>query len=128
MNRAKDWFEQATSDLKHARHSLRDGDYDWACFAAQQAAEKVVKALYMKRNSIAWGHSVFELLENVPEDVRPDKELIELTKTLDKYYIPTRYPNAHPSGAAYKYYTQEEAEKAIKICEEVMNFCVSKGV
>ena len=128
MNRAKDWFEQAKSDLKHARNSLRDGDYDWACFAAQQAAEKVVKALYMKKNSIAWGHSVFELLENLPEDIRPDKELIELTKTLDKHYIPTRYPNAHPSGAAYKYYTKEEAEKAIKICEEVMNFCVIKGV
>jgi len=81
-----------------------------------------------EKNSIAWGHSVFELLENLPEDIRPDKELIELTKTLDKYYIPTRYPNAHPSGAAYKYYTKEEAEKVIKICEEVMDFCVSKGV
>jgi len=56
MNRAKDRFEQAKSDVKHARNSLRDGDYDWACFAAQQAAEKVIKALYMKKNSISWGY------------------------------------------------------------------------
>jgi len=128
MNRAKDWFEQAKSDLKHARNSLEDGDYDWACFAAQQSAEKAIKALYIRRNSIAWGHSVSELLESLPEDKRSDVGLIEKAKRLDKYYIPTRYPNAHPSGPAFKYYTKDEAEEAIKICEEVINFCASKGL
>jgi len=128
MNRAGDWFEQAKADLKHAKNSLRDGDYAWACFACQQAAEKAVKALYMKLNSIAWGHSVTELLESLPEEVKPEKELIEKVKILDKYYIPTRYPNAHPSGPAFKFYTQGEAEEAIKICEEVIDFCASKGL
>ncbi len=128
MNRAEDWFEQAKADLKHAQNSLAAGDYAWACFAAQQGAEKAVKALYMKKNSIAWGHSVFELLENLPKEISASPELIKKEKKLDKYYIPTRYPNAHPSGAAYKYYTKEEAEEAIKICEEVITFCVGKGL
>lgn len=128
MNRSKDWFEQAKADLKHAKNSLEDGDYAWACFAAQQSAEKAIKALYMKKNAIAWGHSVYELLESLPEDAKPNKSLIEKAKKLDKYYIPTRYPNAHPSGPAFKYYTREEAEEAIRICEEVMGFCVSKGL
>jgi HEPN domain-containing protein len=126
MNRANDWFEQAKNDLNHAKKSLEMGDYGWACFACQQAGEKAVKALYMKKNSIAWGHSVYELLENLPEDLKPSLELIEKAKILDKYYIPTRYPNAHPSGPAFKFYTKKEAEEAIKICEEVMNF-VSKN-
>lgn len=128
MNRSKDWFEQAKADLKHARNSLEDGDYAWACFAAQQSAEKAVKALYMKINSIAWGHSVYELLESLPEDTKPDAGHIEKAKRLDKYYIPTRYPNAHPSGPAFKYYTKAEAEEAIRICEEVISFCVRKGL
>lgn len=127
MNRAKDWFEQAKCDLQHAKNSLEDGDYSWACFAAQQSAGKAVKALYMKYNSIAWGHSVSELLENLPEKIRPQKELVEEAKILDKYYIPTRYPNAHPAGPAFKFYTEQEAKQAIKICEEVINFCASKG-
>lgn len=127
MNRAKDWLEQAKNDLKHAQNSLLDTDYAWACFAAQQSAEKAVKALYMKKNSIAWGHAVSELLESLPEDIRTDVELIEKAKKLDKYYIPTRYPNAHPSGPAFKFYTKSEAEEAIKICEEVIEFCVRKG-
>ncbi len=128
MNRAKDWFDQAKNDLKHAKKSLKDGDYAWACFASQQAAEKAIKALYMKYNSIAWGHSVVELLENLPEHIKPEEEMIEKAKILDKYYIATRYPNAHPSGPAYKFYTRKEAEKAIEICEEVINFCGGKGL
>lgn len=62
MNRAKDWFEDAKNDLKHAKNSSKNGDYSWTCFAAQQSAEKAVKGLYMKYNSITWGHSVSELL------------------------------------------------------------------
>lgn len=40
MQRARDWWVQAEADLRHARHALEDEDYEWACFAAQQAAEK----------------------------------------------------------------------------------------
>ena len=31
-NRYLDWFRQAQADLRHARNSLSDGDYDWSCF------------------------------------------------------------------------------------------------
>jgi len=44
--RVRDWMRQAEKDLGHARRSLDGGDYEWACFSAQQAAEKAVKALY----------------------------------------------------------------------------------
>jgi HEPN domain-containing protein len=44
--RYEDWFRQAQRDINHARNALEDGDYDWACFAAQQAAEKAVEALF----------------------------------------------------------------------------------
>jgi HEPN domain-containing protein len=46
--RAADWLRQAERDLEHAHHALEDGDYEWAAFAAQQAAEKAVKALYQR--------------------------------------------------------------------------------
>ena len=45
-SRADDWFRQAPRDLAHARDTFEDGVYEWAAFAAQQAAEKAVKALY----------------------------------------------------------------------------------
>ena len=43
--RAADWFRQAEADLQHARHAWRDEHFEWACFAAQQAAEKAAKGV-----------------------------------------------------------------------------------
>ena len=42
-NRYFDWFRQSEADLRHARNALQDGDYDWSCFAAHQAAENALK-------------------------------------------------------------------------------------
>jgi HEPN domain-containing protein len=38
-NRYQDWFRQAERDLQQARESQRTELHEWACFAAQQAAE-----------------------------------------------------------------------------------------
>jgi len=55
-NRWRDWFNQAVKDLEHAEDSRRAGRHEWACFAAQQAAEKAVKALHLFWRQEAWGH------------------------------------------------------------------------
>ena len=47
---AQKWFDKAKSDLKHAHSSLTLKDYDWVQTAAQQSAEKALKAgLYLQR-------------------------------------------------------------------------------
>jgi HEPN domain-containing protein len=61
--RAADWFRQAEADLHHAQRALADGAYEWACFAAQQAAEKAAKATHAALGQEAWGHVVTELLD-----------------------------------------------------------------
>ncbi|MEW6675100.1 MAG: HEPN domain-containing protein [Nitrospirota bacterium] len=33
------WFKQAEHNLKSSKADAEDGDYDWACFKAQQASE-----------------------------------------------------------------------------------------
>ena len=48
VERSRDWIDQAESDLEHAKHDLRSGFYDWACFSAQQSAEKAVNAVFQK--------------------------------------------------------------------------------
>lgn len=39
------WIDQAERDLKVARHLATHGYHEWACFVAQQSAEKAVKAV-----------------------------------------------------------------------------------
>ena len=51
-NRSPDWFAQAERDLEQARASERDARHEWACFAAQQAAEMALEALHL-----SLGHS-----------------------------------------------------------------------
>ena len=123
-NRYKDWFRQAQADLEHARHSLDAGDYEWSCFAAHQAAEKALKSVFMKQGTDAWGHTVTVLMGNLLEGLNePSSELIKAGRILDKFYIPTRYPNGFDSGAPTDYYTPEEAEMAITQAEVILEFC-----
>lgn len=124
-NRYKDWYRQAESDLKHSRHACDDGDYDWACFAAHQAAEKAVKALIEFNGGEFWGHAISKLLEGLKEKVSvPDKHL-QNALFLDKFYIPTRYPNGFDTGAPVDYYTQIEAEAAYEAAKHIVRFCGS---
>ncbi len=122
-SRADDWFRQARRDLAHARDALTEGTFEWAAFAAQQAAEKAVKALYQHLGAEARGHSVTQLLAALPANVRPADDLIETAKELDKHYIAPRYPNSYPEGAPMDFYTRAEALRAIAGAEQTLEHC-----
>jgi len=126
MKRTHDWLRQAKKDLQHAKISMENRDYEWSCFAAQQAAEKGVKALYQALRAEAIGHSVSMLLKRLPKTVKANEELIDKAKLLDRHYIPSRYPNFHPEGAPLNYYTKEDAGEAIEVAEEIIKFCEDK--
>jgi HEPN domain-containing protein len=121
--RYQDWLRQAKRDLAHAERSVEDGDFEWACFAAQQSAEKGVKSLFLRMAHAAWGHSVAGLLQELPEPWQADSDIIDAGKELDKHYIPPRYPNSYPQGAPYDYYTRAEAERAIHHTSAILSFC-----
>lgn len=121
--RVKDWIAQAENDLEHARKSLKMGDYNWACFASQQSAEKALKALYDFLGGEGWGHMIVKLLKELPKDrISVDMELLKKAVYLDKLYIPTRYPNGFASGAPSDYYTDKESQEAIVYAEDILSF------
>lgn len=121
--RSRDWMAQAERDLRHARNARDDTDHEWACFAAQQAAEKAVKALAVRLGGEPWGHSVTALFQALPESSRPDPGLVDRAKVLDKHYVQPRYPNGFDTGAPGDYYTRGEADAAIEHAEVILAFC-----
>lgn len=123
MNRSNDWLTQARRDLEHAHLSASRGFHEWACFAAQQAAEKAVKALHQSLGQEAWGHVVRRLLEEVPPKGRVPAGLIDMARVLDGYYVPARYPNGHPAGAPAEHYGELQSTQACQYANEIVEFC-----
>jgi HEPN domain-containing protein len=124
-DRSSDWFEQAKRDLKHAENSRDNGDYEWACFSAQQSAEKAVKAVFLRLHGEGWGHSVYRLLKELDEKTTVGDDVLDSAKSLDKHYIPTRYPNGFDSGIPGDYYTKKDAQEAIENAGKIIRFCES---
>ena len=122
IEEAKRWLLQALRDLKATNDSLQTDNYEWACFQAQQAAEKAVKALLHCYGRSAWGRSIVEL----PDSLRDIKEVSEdfyiAARELDRHYIPSRYPNAFESGYPGMYYDEPTAERAIKAAEKIIEW------
>ncbi len=119
-NRAQDWLRQAQRDLEQAEDSRQAGRHEWACFAAQQAAEKAVKALHLHLGQEAWGHVIAKLLSELPTP--PPEDLIEKARTLDSFYIPPRYPNSHPEGAPFEHYGPLQSKEAVSYAREILEF------
>ena len=125
-NRSRDWLNQATRDVEQAEDSRRAARHEWACFAAQQAAEKAVKALHLHLGQEAWGHVVARLLQELPDTIRVPGDLVEKGRVLDSFYIPPRYPNSHPEGAPFEHYGPLQSEEAIRYAHEILEFTRSQ--
>jgi len=117
MTEAERWLEQARRDLDDARYAAAGARWNLACFVAQQAAEKALKAfLYAQGAEAVWGHSVAELCHDAGEHDAAFSQLGTEAAALDQYYIPTRYPNGLPGGIPADAYTRVDAERALALC------------
>jgi HEPN domain-containing protein len=125
MERSKDWIFQARGDLAHAQLDVKHGFFDWACFSAQQAAEKAVKAVHSYLGGEAWGHAVTDLVEALPDAVVVPQSISDAARELDKVYISARYPDALPSGAPRSRFTRSEAERMVGHGQSIVEFCES---
>lgn len=122
-DRSKDWLTQAQRNLEQAKDSAKADRHEWACFAAQQAAEMAVKGLHLSLGQEAWGHVVRRLLEELPAQVSTPSGLLEAARILDVHYLPTRYPSGHVSGAPGEHYGTVQSSEAIRYAGQILEFC-----
>jgi HEPN domain-containing protein len=115
------WLDQAEADLKTAKDCLKDENYYASAFFSQQSAEKGLEGfLYSKGYRALITHSVTELLEESSKLRRVFEGFVNYGKELDRHYIGSRYPNFYPKGPAYKYYTEEIAERCLNYAELIL--------
>lgn len=120
---ARRWLFQARYDLKACAWNMEGGFYATACFLAQQAGEKALKALLyylgMKRRALLT-HSVVEMVRMASEQVPELLRLSEPARELDLHYIPARYPNGLPSGYPHEFYSEAMAQRAYKAAQTIL--------
>ena len=108
------WRRQAANDLEFARVALRERFCAQACFIAQQAAEKAVKAIaYGLGERTVLGHSLVTLISRYSDRAPELEELRELGGVLDQYYVPTRYPNGLAGGVPFEAFGEPQAAAAV---------------
>jgi len=123
------WLTQAKDEFEDAEALRKQGRFYLALFHFQQATEKAFKAyLYLKVKSaeVFRTHSVDELARMAVE-VDSDFKEVALAKKLDRYYIPTRYPNGLPGGVPSRYFDDpKEAEQAMKLAKSAIDLIERK--
>ncbi len=116
------WFNQALHTHDSAQRDYEHSDFDWACFKFQQAAEFALKAFLRGAGKLGAGHSLLKLIEEIETLGIDVLEIKKCSLTLEKFYIPTRYPDAYPEGSPYEFYDAEEAERALNCSSRIIEF------
>lgn len=120
------WLEQARRDFAAAESIFSQSLWWIVCFQSQQAAEKAVKAyLYGTGERLVLGHSVAELARQATEHDARFADLRAVASALDRFYIPTRYPNGLPGGIPADSYSEEDARQALELAREILAFVES---
>lgn len=127
LQEAERWYRQAIDDLEAARALLSAGKYAQTCFYCQQSGEKAIKAVWYFLDLDPWGHSCAKLIQTLPEaEQKAFAAIIETALSLDKLYIPTRYPDALAELTPAEAFTQKEAQGAIASAEKVIDAAISR--
>jgi HEPN domain-containing protein len=126
VNRAADWLRQAERDLGFAETGAAAGYHEGAAFYAQQSAEKAVKALIQSLHGGVRGHSITEMLRQLPNSIDVAAGLLNAAQELDKIYATSRYPNGFTSGAPADYFNAKSSNELLGHARTILEWCRSQ--
>lgn len=121
------WWLFAQDDCKATSKLLKGGPWNLVCFHAQQGAEKALKAfLRLREGNVPRVHALAKLIELCAKHDRTFLRLKTIALSLDRYYIPTRYPEAAPGSLPEGLPNQADAKSAASELQKVLRFVKPK--
>ncbi|MEZ0319667.1 MAG: HEPN domain-containing protein [Pyrobaculum sp.] len=111
------WFLKASRFRKSAYRALDEGEYDLACFLAQQAAEFLLKGVLIKEaGARPVTHSLYEMAKRLAQlrGASLGEDVARCAKALEEHYIQARYPDARLGP-----YEKWEAEQCLECMEAI---------
>ena len=121
MSEAAYWLRFAAEDLQVAEWALSAGIYNQTCFHAQQCVQKTLKA-WLLHNGLPTPrvHQMSVLLGLAPRPLPFSNEVEEGIISLDRFYIPTRYPDALPGSLPEGMPGSGDATEALTLAQQVL--------
>lgn len=121
------WLRQAEYDLKTAEWNQQGGFFAPACFWAQQAAAKALRAfLFMRGEDAHETRSVVDLLDRAITYEEAFTEFAGTGTSLDIYYKTARFPDALPGGIPAEVITSKDAKDAVKQASDIVALAEKK--
>ena len=116
---AANWLHEAKADLKHARDSIGLLSYNWACFAAHQAAEKALRAVLLHLGGARIrGHDLVKLYRAIPKEHRFPVDLSRLAR-LSSYFVSALQPSEGLERPSEEF-SEELAREAVELAELIV--------
>jgi HEPN domain-containing protein len=121
------WLRQAEYDIKVAEWNLEGRFYAPACFWAQQAAAKGLRAfLFFYSEDARESRSVSDLLDRALTYEEEFKNVVGSSTNLDLYYKTSRFPDALPGGIPADVLTEKDAKEAITKASDIIRIVEKK--
>ena len=113
----REWLARARSALAVAKVAAAGADLEDLCFSAQQAAEKAIKAVMIRRGvRFPYIHELDSLLKVLEDAGEPVPASIQQAGRLNRFASLTRYPfTGEPVS-------EEDYRRAIQIAESVVQW------
>ncbi len=125
MDKVQNWLTQAQEDILWAKASSKEGILRGACFAAQQAAEKALKAFLISKDvNVVKIHDLLTLNQKCAELEPEFTALEQACNLLSPYYMSSRYPDV----AQFEEYSKDQTEEVVEQATKIVDFVQSKLV
>lgn len=120
------WLAFAREDLRMAELAIAEAIWNQACFHAQQCVEKILKAWLVERGEMPpRTHKLADLVVLLGE--ARFAGFANEVQALDRFYIPTRYPDALPGTLPEGLPNEEEARETLALVRRVMALVEEPG-
>jgi HEPN domain-containing protein len=113
----REWLNRARSNLAIAKNDPAGVFPEDLCFEAQQAAEKAIKAVFIRRGiSFPFIHDLDELLQRLERSVLKIPKYVRQADDPSPFAVETRYPGL--AGAV----TKRQYRRAVRIAGDVLRW------
>ena len=113
----REWLNRAKSNLALAMTAPSGAFYEELCFEAQQAAEKAIKAVFVRRGAVfPFIHDLDKLLTLLAKDGVKVPKFVRQADELTPFAVMTRYPGI---GSPV---TKRQYRRAVRLAKSVVGW------